>query len=280
VKRHLIDRLLELWLRMTVASAARVVTDPVRLASNELFLRRRVRSYRLRGSGWRIFIRHPMSDAWVVHEVLGRSVYRPPAEVRRVIGASPSIVDLGAHVGAATLLFLEAFPEAAVVAVEPNPQTAALLRRTIEANALGPRCEVREAAAGVAAGSATIDGFSLLSHLVRDGVEEAVDHFPFLRRYQDPGAARSRVEVIDVLPLLERADLVKMDIEGAEWPILQDPRLAQTPLKAIVLEYHPQGAPEADTTGAVRKALQTAGFTVGEPFDQHHGVGLVWAWRE
>jgi FkbM family methyltransferase len=270
-------------LRLMVASAAVGVTDSLRFAANELLLRHGLRRYRLRRSGMEIFVRHPMADAWVVHEVLNRGVYRPPEAVHAVLRRRERplrIVDLGAHVGSTTLLMLELFPDASVLAFEPNPDTAAVLRRTITANGLDEQCEVREAAAGVAPGSAVMEGFSLLSHLSRDGEEqEAVDQYPFLRAYQRRGAP-ARVPIVDVLPELQDADLVKIDIEGGEWPILQDPRFADLRVGALVIEYHPQGNPQADTTAAVRGLLAEAGFRVGEPFDEHDGVGLIWGWRD
>jgi FkbM family methyltransferase len=229
-----------------------------------------------------LFVRHPVTDAWVVHEVINGRVYLPPPRVEQALRRvdSPRIVDLGAHIGAATLLLLERFPTARVLAVEPQPDTAALLRRMIAVNRLDGQCEVRQAAAGVAAGRAAMEGFSLLAHLVRTGTEEAVDLLPPLRKYQTDGAGRADVEVVDVLPLLAGADLVKMDIEGAEWPILQDPRFPSLGISALVLEFHPQGAPEADTLTAARSILRSAGFTVEEPVEQHGSVGVIWAWRE
>ena len=271
-----------LLLRLVMASAGRAVTRPVRFALNELAARRGVRRYRLRGSGHEVVLRHPASDAWVVHEVLVRGVYLPPPDVASALGAADGplrIADLGAHVGSSTLSLLGAYPEASVVAYEPNPETAALLRRTLAANGLEHRVALREAAAGTEAGVAEMEGFSLLSHLVRDRPEqEAEDLVPAIRALQQDGA-RHRVEVRDALPDVVDADLVKLDIEGGEWPILADPRFPGPRLRALVLEYHPQGAPGEDATAAVVELLEQAGLRVGEPFDQHHGVGLVWAWR-
>jgi len=277
-------RLQPLLLRMTVVSAATSVTAPLRFAGNELLGRQRLESYRLRRSGMRIHVRHPMSDAWVVHEVLNRGVYRPPAAVERLLRERDQplrIVDLGAHVGSSTLLMLELFPQATITAFEPNPATATLLRRVVTDNDLAAQCEIHEAAAGVAPGTAFMEGFSLLAHLERDREEiEAVDQMPFLREHQARRGQRVAVDIVDVLPHLQGADLVKMDIEGGEWPILQDPRFGSLGVGALVLEYHPQGAPQADTAAAIRGLLADAGFRVGEPFDQHDGVGLIWAWRD
>lgn len=262
-------------------SAARGVSPAARFAFHELFLVRRVHGYRLRRSGRTLFVRHPVYDAWVVHEVLGSRVYQPPPPVRRALAdvRSPRIVDLGAHIGAATLLLLESFPGARILAVEPQPETARLLRRMIAANGLDGQCEVLEAAAGVATGTATMEGFSLLAHFVRSDTEEAVDLLPPLRKYAVNGGV-TRVEVADALPLLQGADVVKMDIEGAEWPILQDPRFPGAGISALVLEYHPQAAPQSDTLAAVRGILGDAGFAVGDPVEQSGSVGVVWAWRE
>lgn len=279
--RRVQDGIFEALVRATTISAARGVTPSASFALHELLLVRRVRSYRLRRSGRMLLVRHPVSDAWVVHEVVNSRVYLPPAPVARALSAvgSPRIVDLGAHIGAATLLLLEGFPDARVLAVEPQPQTAALLRAMIAANGLQEQCEVLEAAAGVAPGSATIEGFSLLAHLVRPGTQEAVDLLPPLRKYQFDGGP-TQVQVVDILPLLAGADVVKMDIEGSEWAILQDPRFASLGLTAVVLEYHPQDAPDADTLAAARGALHAAGLTFDRPVDQHGSVGVIWAWRE
>lgn len=281
--RRIWDRLWETHVRRMGVVAARGVTTPLRFALNELFLVRGVRRYTLRRSGRTLVIRHPMSDALVVYEVVNRRMYLPPPPVERVLQGveSPRIVDLGAHIGAATLGFIERFPTARVLAVEPQPQTAALLRRNVDANGLAGQCEVREAAAGVAAGTASMEGFSFLAHFVRSDTEEAVDLLPPLRKYQRDGAGPTEVEVLDILPLLDGADLVKMDIEGAEWPILQDPRFRSLGISALVLEYHPQGAPQADTLAAVTTLLRDAGFTVDAPVEEYgSSVGVVWAWRD
>ena len=46
-------------------------------------------------------------------------------------GSVPVIVDAGAYVGASTLWFRTAYPAAHVVAVEPDPQSVALLQRNV-----------------------------------------------------------------------------------------------------------------------------------------------------
>jgi FkbM family methyltransferase len=278
---HVRWRIWEAVVRGTCVFAARAVRPAARFAVNELFAVRGVRRYSLRRSGRTLFVRHPVMDPGMVNEVMNLGVYQPPPAVELALSRveAPHIVDVGAHIGATTLFLLERFPTARVLAVEPNPETAALLRRMIAVNGLEGQCEVVEAAAGVSAGSALMEGYSAFAHLVRADTEETVDVLPPMRKYQANGAGPVDVEVVDVLPLFSGADLVKMDIEGAEWAILEDPRFGSLGISALVLEYHPQGAPQTDTTAAVRALLREAGFTVGEPFQQYGPVGMIWAWR-
>jgi hypothetical protein len=84
----------------------------------------------------------------------------------------------------------------------------------------------------------------------------------------------------DVLDQVAAADLVKIDIEGGEWEILLDPRFAESPPRALVLEYHAAGCPTDDPRAAALDALRGAGMQV-QPLwhDAAAGVGMAWAWR-
>ena len=82
-----------------------------------------------------------------------------------------------------------------------------------------------------------------------------------------------RVQTVDALALMEGFDLVKMDIEGAEWALLADPRLKDAAISAIVLEYHGRSGDEA------ADLLHAAGFATDSPRDKDGGMGLLWAWR-
>jgi len=75
------------------------------------------------------------------------------------------------------------------------------------------------------------------------------------------------------------ADLVKVDIEGGEWDILLDPRFAQNPPRAIVLEYHPHLCPGDDPRAAAQEALARAGLSMAPIWHRADGYGMLWAWR-
>jgi FkbM family methyltransferase len=86
---------------------------------------------------------------------LGASIDRVEARYTAIIasGKVPVIVDAGANVGAASLWFGQRFPEAAVVAIEPEPGNAQVLRRNAEGR---PQITVIEAAIASAPGKISI----------------------------------------------------------------------------------------------------------------------------
>ena len=69
------------------------------------------------------WIRLGTTDLWTFEEVFFRHAYRCDV-------AQPTvIVDLGAHIGCATRYFADRYPGATIVAVEPSPDSFALLVR-------------------------------------------------------------------------------------------------------------------------------------------------------
>ncbi len=171
------------------------------------------------------------------------------------------MVDLGANIGLFGIFMLERDPGARIFAVEADPANAEILRRCIAANVGLGDWQVIEAVASVQEGSvAFVAGRHSLSHIAGPG---------------EPGV---EVPALDVFPLLEGADLLKMDIEGGEWPILADPRLAATAVRALVLEYHAFSCPEPNARVAATEALTRAGFEV-QPAGGTDDYGVVWAWR-
>ena len=168
-------------------------------------------------------------------------------------------VDLGANIGLFGAWLLGRCPDAEVVAYEADPANAAVHRLAIEANGLEERWRLVEAFAGTQEGTTRFTtGLHAVSH-EGEGIE---------------------VPVVDVLPELADADLVKIDIEGAEWPILADSRFRELQARLVVLEYHAEGSPQPDPAAAAEQALTGAGYEV------HHagrkpafGAGLLWGVR-
>jgi FkbM family methyltransferase len=244
-------------LRLSYSLRASLVRERRRFVRNELRRGAAIQRYRLRDSGVAIAIRHHTGDVMVLDEIFSQHEYEPPSPI--ALDRVRRAVDLGANIGLFGAWLLGRLPAAEVVAYEADPANAAVHRLAIEANGLEDRWRLVEAFAGNRDGTTRFTtGLHAVSHQ-GEGIE---------------------VRVVDVLPELAAADLVKIDIEGAEWPILADPRFRQLDADVVVLEYHAEGCPGEDPAVAAESALAAAGYEV------HHagrkpafGAGLVWGTR-
>ena len=274
-------------IRRTLGAAA-CVRERARFVWRELRDVPGVGRYRLRGTPLVALIRHPLLDMWVLEEVFRSGVYEPPAEVARGLRSLDRpirVVDLGGHVGLFALFLRTRFPDAQIVSVEPDPGNSAQLREAIAANRLADRWQLIEASAGVAQGRVRFRSSFHLSQ-VASGPDDALERFqrriggvfPFLREGPLLAVREHEVTSIDVFGLLDDADLVKIDIEGSEWPILGDARFSGCSAPALVLEYHPAYL-ERDAEQAVLEAVFGAGYRVCT-HARNVDAGIVWAWKE
>jgi FkbM family methyltransferase len=253
-------------LRLSFSMRASLVREPLRFVSNELRPGRPVlATYRLRESGVAIAIRHKSADVMTLDVVFSQGEYRFPNAIRSEldsrIGATPKVADLGANIGLFGAWILGRFPGAEILAVEPDPDNAAVHRRMIEANERATTWRLVEAAAMTSAGTVRFSAGEFARSRLADGDDGAIE-----------------VEAVDVFTLLDDVDLLKIDIEGAEWPILRDPRFKKLGASAIALEYHPAGAPD-DPGEAAQRLLEEAGFTTAAHHPGEPGAGVVWAFR-
>jgi FkbM family methyltransferase len=218
--------------------------------------------YTPRGTTIAVSFRHGTSDLNILEEIFGLGFYEMPADVRVALGDGRlRILDLGGHIGLFGAWALTRFPDAELTTLEPDPANAALLADTIAAySGLGQWRLITAAAAAVGG----------LVSFHAGGYAES--------RASDSEAVQ--VAALDALELMRGADFVKVDIEGGEWQILEDERLADLPTRVMALEYHPQGAPDADYGAAAHARLQSAGFRTRDIPNPPIGAGMLWAWRD
>lgn len=170
--------------------------------------------YRLRGG-----------DLFILHEVLLDRCYRIPPQFAHSIR---SIVDLGGNIGSATLAFSTQFPEASFVCVEPLPQNAAVLAKNV--GWLGERARIAQAAIGA-----------------RDGEVEFLTGGAAWGGKVGAGPSSIRVPCYRLETLLEsmnleRVDLLKVDIEGAESEVFASRGDWWKKVGLIIAElHHPYG---------------------------------------
>lgn len=262
---------------------ARAVSPISAYALALLLGRPSVGKYESRRTGQTIFLR-PRTDLHVTRELVVNDIYSPPDEVALALGARPnlSVLDLGANIGLFTLnVFHRWGGGVTVTAVEPDPANIELLYRNVHVNGHAGRVKVLEAAVGTADASAEFAGglaeLSQLSHLANERAR---------RQRHD----RFTVGVVDFFPLARGHDFIKIDIEGAEWGILQDPRLRELEAVVLVLEWHLEGAGTSDCASEADRLLRIAGFEeirhlspVGTELDglppTGPPAGGLWAWR-
>jgi FkbM family methyltransferase len=254
-------------LRMSFALRAALVRSRLRFALNELRPGAVTAAYRLREGEVSIVLRHHTPDVLVLDEIFSQREYELPPPVKEALAQAPTplqVLDLGANIGLFGAFVLAHYPQASIVAVEPDPANAAVHARVIEANP-GVDWILVRAAAATAAGTLRFSpgGFSrsqAATEADADGIE---------------------VPAEDVLSRIAVADLVKIDIEGAEWTILADPRFAQTKARAVVLEYHQENCPGQDPRAEAERALAGAGLQVVRGAAKPQcGTGVLWAWRQ
>ncbi len=220
------------------------------------------RTYTLRSNGRQLPVRLP-ADLEAFYELFDRAEYAPPEplETRLAADRVHRILDIGANCGMFAVWAADRWPKATITAFEPDPDSVAALRHTL-AVSQAP-IEIVAAAAATSPGTMRFTtGWGGGSHTAREG-EDGID-----------------VPTVDIFEHLRRADLAKIDIEGGEWPILADPRLASLHNLTIVMEYHRNGAPRLPAAEAASEALTLAGFTVGHIRPNEWGHGVLWAWKD
>lgn len=232
----------------SIVHRARMVEQPVRFALHELRRDPEPQRYRPRGAAVDVLLRHGTSDLDILDEVFSRGLYRVPPEVRAVLPARPRVLDLGGHIGLFGAWAVSELAPAELTSVEADPANAALLRQTATWHVIETIAATEDGELPFATG-----GFA----------ESQISADAPLRPARD------------VLPLMAEADLVKIDIEGGEWPILADPRFKDIPTPVLVIEYHPDGK-----RAFIHDLLHTAGYETQEIDNVPIGAGMLWAWRQ
>jgi FkbM family methyltransferase len=159
----------------------------------------------------------------VIREVFQRQCYRHPEGVR----LPKAVLDIGANVGLAAAYFRLIYPEALIHCVEPDPGALEFLRR----NAAGiGMCRVHEV--GLFEGDCDRTFYaasrSVISSVARNPLAEAK---AINLRLRDAGRFVASLGVA-------RFDLVKIDTEGSEVPILTSLADVLTGTSIIHVEFH------------------------------------------
>jgi len=143
------------------------------------------------------------------------------------------LFDLGSHFGVFSLAALHyGGPAARSVAVDPSPLAIRMVSFQARANNVEDRLHLRLAAAGTAGG---------MTSMVAAGIESAGYFVPL--SVDHPPAEQTRVPTVSVDELAAEfgpPTHLKIDVEGAEWSVLQgaEATLRRSDAPVIFLELH------------------------------------------
>jgi FkbM family methyltransferase len=176
------------------------------------------------------FAVHATNDKHVSEHIATRGVWEPleTEVIGRFLGPDALFVDCGANLGWFSVI--AAARGAHVVAFEPFPPNAALLRDNISRNSFSSKIEMHQRALGSAPGVARLD----LSEDNQGDHRVAVG--PTRRRSVD-------VEVVTLDATLagRNPSVMKLDTQGSEVAILRGATIALAANPMIVLEFWPYG---------------------------------------
>lgn len=192
-------------------------------------------------------------------DIFIKQVYRFETDAKR-----PFIVDCGANIGMAVLYFKQLYPESEVWAYEANPDAFALLQRNVSANKL--------------------EGVRLFNYVLSD-TEGKVDFYipaatAGLNGSLNPSIAkgtRQRLQAYrlsGLLPPGREVNFLKVDIEGAEFKLLEELSASGrlNDMLQLVVELH---ASSEDMQKKYNRLLSMTGVTYKyQPVGDQHTLGF------
>lgn len=172
---------------------------------------------------------------------------------------APRIIDCGAHIGVSTVYFKTTFPQAKIIAFEPEPTLFGYLEKNIEANMLNDIEVINKA----------VWKYDGELELFVDSQQE--NHWLSTTSIQD-GAWNLRQETEPVMVaatrlshyLDEPVDLLKLDIEGAETEVVREIQPKLKNVGRMLIEFH---ANRVHRPEGLIKILKSNGFEVTAYFE-------------
>lgn len=158
--------------------------------------------------GGKVFVRPGTADMATIDQFL-IGPYMPP-----ITGAPPaSILDLGANIGLAARYLKHAYPDAVIVAIEPDEENHQLLKRNLEGL---DGCHALQAAVWPTDGRVSLQ-------------REGLRHSAF--RTKEATGSDGAIEALSIPTIMQRfglrrIGLLKIDIEGAEKELFSAPDLS------------------------------------------------------
>lgn len=174
---------------------------------------------------------------------------------------SPTIVDIGANIGLFALAARRSYPDATIHSYEPNPALEDYLGHHASQAGFIYFME----AVGAEAGKVT---------LVRSGDSNQTT---------TQRATSGRVPMVSFKDVLDRTqgrvDLLKLDCEGCEWPLLRESDSLWRAVDRVVMEYHLRNESGIDHKTAGDCLKHRSFEVIRHEYSSETPHGLIWAAR-
>jgi FkbM family methyltransferase len=180
-------------------------------------------------NGYKVSYRNDYELEVIYDDIFAKEVYYFKSE-----NPEPYIIDCGGHIGLAVLYFKSLYPQARILTFEPNPETFFLLRENIVQNNLrGIRAINMALSRSDTTDAILYVGEDYLKAWDSSNTIER-DLWPNMDEYRGIPVRSTRLSsYID-----GRVECLKLDIEGAEFDVLDESKSKLNRVGAITLEYH------------------------------------------
>lgn len=188
-----------------------------------------------------VYYKRPYELLHTYKEIFEREIYRfTPGS------SSPVIVDCGSNIGLSVLYYKQLSPGATIIAFEPDENNFQLLSKNVGVNNL-TNVTLRKEAVWKQNGKISFSANETeASHISNE---------------ESSANLVASVRLKDVLENMEQIDLLKIDIEGAEWEVMQDCAQSLQSIQHLFLEYHGK-ATETHKLVNLLQIVKDAGFSV------------------
>jgi len=135
------------------------------------------------------------------------------------------IIDAGAHIGISSLVFSVVFPQATILAIEPNEENYDMLKRNVKSEE-----QIIPIKGALWSNSGNVEVST---------EEESWSHR--VRESSDDGSGVRSITVREAMKMIcaDRVDILKMDIEGSEVEVLSSEDGWAKKVNYIMVEPHP-----------------------------------------
>jgi len=201
--------------------------------------------------GREVELRLGTTDDQIFHEAFVKQFHLPPEQI-----SPATVLDLGCNIGLTVAHFEALWPDADIIGVDLDADNCVVARRNCR------RARILNVAVSAISGTQTYSGEEAWSFRLDPSGDRVVE-------------SRTLDELTDLIG--GRADFVKMDIEGAEWEVVQAPGEWPERVGSLLIEIHGTEGRRQEGIDEMMGYLRDKGFTCRK-HEAHWSA--VWATRE